>query len=211
LADEEFSICVEEIGSTPLPPYIKTEDSEQIKKDYQTVFAKNKGSVAAPTAGLHFTPELLEKIKAKGVEILTVTLHVGLGTFAPVEVDDIEEHQIHSEWASISKTTAEKLNKLKQQRKNIIAVGTTAARTLESFATEKNILEHGDKWVNIYIYPGYKYKFIDQLITNFHLPKSSLLFMVSALAGRENIMTAYSQAVEKRYRFFSFGDAMFIR
>jgi S-adenosylmethionine:tRNA ribosyltransferase-isomerase len=209
-ADKEFLSVVEKIGHTPLPPYIKTEDSQQIKKDYQTVFAKNKGSVAAPTAGLHFTTELLDGIKAKGVEILNVTLHVGLGTFAPVEVDDITKHKIHSEWASIDQATAEKLNKLKQQGKNIIAVGTTSARTLEAFATDGN-LDFGDKWVDVYIYPSYKFKFVDQLITNFHLPKSSLLFMVSALAGRENILAAYNHAVAEKYRFFSFGDAMLIK
>ncbi|MBT7552945.1 tRNA preQ1(34) S-adenosylmethionine ribosyltransferase-isomerase QueA [bacterium] len=210
LADEDFLQLVEKIGHTPLPPYIKTEDSRQIKKDYQTVFAKDKGSVAAPTAGLHFTPELLEKIKAKGVEILTVTLHVGLGTFAPVEVDEIEEHQIHSEWASISKYTVEKLNELKQQGKNIVAVGTTAARLLEAFTNDQKNLVAGEKWVDIYIYPGYEYKFIDALVTNFHLPKSSLLFMVSALVGRENVLAAYKHAIAEKYRFFSFGDAMFI-
>ena len=166
--------------------------------------------MAAPTAGLHFTPELLEKIKAKGVEILTVTLHVGLGTFAPVEVDEIEEHQIHSEWASISKYTVEKLNELKQQGKNIVAVGTTAARLLEAFTNDQKNLVAGEKWVDIYIYPGYEYKFIDALVTNFHLPKSSLLFMVSALVGRENVLAAYKHAIAEKYRFFSFGDAMFI-
>lgn len=211
LLDEDFLRVVEKIGHTPLPPYIKTEDSQQIKKDYQTVFAKNKGSVAAPTAGLHFTTVLLEKIKAKHIQIFTVTLHVGLGTFAPVEVTEIEEHKIHSEWASIDQDTAQKLNKLKQQGKNIIAVGTTSARTLEAFASENNILSFGDKWVDIYIYPGYKFKFVDELLTNFHLPKSSLLFMASALAGREHILAAYQHAVAAKYRFFSFGDAMLIK
>ncbi|MCB9803155.1 tRNA preQ1(34) S-adenosylmethionine ribosyltransferase-isomerase QueA [Candidatus Nomurabacteria bacterium] len=210
-ADDKFLQTVEKIGQTPLPPYIKTADSKKIRDDYQTVFAKDKGSVAAPTAGLHFTKELLEKIKAQGVEILTVTLHVGLGTFAPVEVEEIEEHQIHSEWASIKKDVSDRLNDLKKSGKNIIAVGTTAARTLEAFSTAKGNLASGEKWVKIYIYPGYKYRFVDGLITNFHLPKSSLLFMVSALAGRENIMAAYQHALKNDYRFFSFGDAMFIK
>lgn len=207
---DNFIKIVEQIGATPLPPYIKTADTAEIKEKYQTVFAKNKGSVAAPTAGLHFTEELLNKIKAKGTQVFTLTLHVGLGTFAPVVVEDITQHQIHSEWASISQEVAEKLNQLKKQKKNIIAVGTTAARTLEAFSTEDSLLEAGEKWVDIYIYPGYQYRFVDSLITNFHLPKSSLLFMVSALVGRENLLEAYRYAVKNKYRFFSFGDAMFI-
>ncbi len=215
LAGLDFLKIVEKIGHTPLPPYIKTADSPstalRVKKDYQTVFAKTSGSVAAPTAGLHFTPALLKKIEAKGIKILRVTLHVGLGTFAPVEVEDITQHQIHSEWASIDKTTAEKLNQAKKSGKKILAVGTTAARTLEAFSDQKGILQSGEKWVNIYIYPGIKFKFVDSLITNFHLPKSSLLFMVSALAGREQIMNAYQHAVQNNYRFFSFGDAMLIK
>lgn len=209
--DFDFLKIVEFIGHTPLPPYIKTADDKQIKKDYQTVFAKSLGSVAAPTAGLHFTPALLKKIEGAGIKILKVTLHVGLGTFAPVEVEDITKHQIHSEWASIDKTTAKKLNQYKKAGKKIIAIGTTAARTLEAFSDEKSQLVSGEKWVNIYIYPGVKFKFVDSLITNFHLPKSSLLFMVSAMAGRENIMNAYQHAVKNNYRFFSFGDAMLIK
>ena len=210
-ANQDFLKIVEQIGHTPLPPYIKTKDSADIKKDYQTAFAKTTGSVAAPTAGLHFTPALLKKIEAKGIKILKVTLHVGLGTFAPVEVEDITQHQIHSEWASIDKATANKLNKFKQQGKNIVAVGTTAARTLEAFSNKHGFLQAGEKWVNIYIYPGVKFKFVDSLITNFHLPKSSLLFMVSALAGREHVMKAYQHAVQNNYRFFSFGDVMLIK
>jgi len=202
---------IERIGHTPLPPYIKTKDSRKIKKDYQTIYAKRGGSAAAPTAGLHFTKRVLNKLKKRGVRIFKVTLHVSLGTFAPVEVDNIKEHKIHHEWASIDKKTAKELNKLKKQAKNIVAVGTTSARTLEAFSDKQNHLKSGNKWVDIYIYPGYKYKFIDDLITNFHLPKSSLLFMVSALAGRELIMSVYKKAVKLKYRFFSFGDAMFIK
>jgi len=198
------------IGNTPLPPYIKSLDSKKIKKDYQTVYAKERGSVAAPTAGLHFTDKLLKKIKKKGIKVFNVTLHVGLGTFAPVEVKDIEKHKIHHEQASIDKKTSESLNKLKKEGRNIIAVGTTTARTLEAFSIKKNKLSFGNKNVDIYIYPGYKYKFVDDLITNFHLPKSSLLFMVSALANRKLILDIYKEAVKLKYRFFSFGDAMFI-
>lgn len=201
---------INKIGHTPLPPYIKTKDSKQIKKDYQTVYAKSIGSVAAPTAGLHFTKQVLNQLTKKRVKFFTVTLHVSLGTFAPVEVADIKKHKIHHEWASIDKKTVVNLNKLKKQGKNIIAVGTTSARTLEAFSNKAGELEAGNKWVDIYIYPGYKYRFVDDLITNFHLPKSSLLFMVSALATRELIIKTYRKAVAKKYRFFSFGDAMFI-
>lgn len=201
---------IDAIGHTPLPPYIKTKDSGQIKKDYQTIYAKDRGSAAAPTAGLHFTDRVLKKLKKQGVKIFKVTLHVGLGTFASVESKDIKKHQIHHEWASIDKTTANNLNKLKKSGKNIIAVGTTSARTLEAFSKKDGQLQAGSKWVDIYIYPGYQYKFVDELITNFHLPKSSLLFMVSALVGRENILKIYKKAIKMKYRFFSFGDAMFI-
>lgn len=200
---------IQSIGHTPLPPYIKTRDSSKIKKDYQTVYAETTGSAAAPTAGLHFTNKILKKLGRKGVKIFKVTLHVGLGTFAPVEVEDIKKHRIHHEWAEIDSKTAVALNKLKQQNKNIIAVGTTSARTLEAFTKNKK-LQSGEKWVNIYIYPGYRWRFVDDLITNFHLPKSSLLFMVSALAGREAILKTYKKAIAKRYRFFSFGDAMLV-
>lgn len=207
---KKLESLIEQIGHTPLPPYIKAKDSQKIKKDYQTVYARSSGSAAAPTAGLHFTDRVLKKLSKKGVQIFKVTLHVGLGTFAPVEVDDIKQHQIHHEWASIDKQTATTLNTLKKQGKNIIAVGTTTARTLEAFSNTKGQLGAGQKWVDIYIYPGYKYKFVDDLVTNFHLPKSSLLFMVSALANRELIMKTYRKAIAKQYRFFSFGDAMFI-
>lgn len=207
---QELEELVEEIGQTPLPPYIKTQDSDEIKQDYQTVFAKSKGSVAAPTAGLHFTEELFKKLEAKNIKIFKITLHVSLGTFAPVDVKDITQYKIHSEWASIDKQTANELNKLKQANKNIIAVGTTSARTLEAFSDEQGNLSAGNKNINIYIYPGYKYKFVDDMITNFHLPKSSLLFMISALAGRELILNTYQEAIKLKYRFYSFGDAMFI-
>lgn len=201
---------IEAIGHTPLPPYIKTKDSQKIKQDYQTIYAKTSGSAAAPTAGLHFTDRVLKRIKKKGARIFKVTLHVGLGTFAPVEVSDIRKHKIHHEWASIDKGTAQTLNKLKKQGKNIIAVGTTSARTLEAFSDSTGQLKSGSQWVDIYIYPGYQYRFVDDLITNFHLPKSSLLFMVSALASRELILKSYKKAINLKYRFFSFGDATFI-
>ena len=206
---QSLNKIIEQIGHTPLPPYIKTKDSAKIKKDYQTVYAKSAGSAAAPTAGLHFTKRVLDKLEKKGVKIFKVTLHVGLGTFAPVEADDITKHKIHHEWAEIDTKTANALNKLKHQGKNIIAVGTTSARTLEAFAKGKK-LQSGKKWVDIYIYPGYKYKFVDDMITNFHLPKSSLLFMISALASRELILKIYRRAIKLKYRFFSFGDSMFI-
>lgn len=202
--------AIDVIGHTPTPPYIKIKDSQKVKADYQTVYAKSRGSAAAPTAGLHFTKNVLKRLENKGVKIFKVTLHVSLGTFAPVEVEDIKKHQIHHEWATIDKKTADALNQLKNQGKNIVAVGTTSARTLEAFASKKNQIEFGSKWVSIYIYPGYKWKFVDEMITNFHLPKSSLLFMISSLAGREFILKAYKKAVALKYRFFSFGDSMFI-
>jgi S-adenosylmethionine:tRNA ribosyltransferase-isomerase len=197
------------IGQTPIPPYIKVKDSAKLRQDYQTIYASKIGSAAAPTAGLHFTKPLLAKLKKKGIKIFKVTLHVSLGTFAPVEVKDITKHKIHQEWAEIDKSTAQELNKLKKAGQNIVAVGTTTARTLEAFTKNKKLMA-GQRWVDIYIYPGYKFKFVDDLITNFHLPKSSLLFMVSALAGRNFIMKAYQKAIKLKYRFFSFGDAMFI-
>jgi len=202
--------AISQIGHTPLPPYIKVKDSQKIKQDYQTIFAKKFGSAAAPTAGLHFTPRLIKKLKAKGIKIYKITLHVGLGTFAPVEVEDIKAHKIHREWAEIDKATAQYLNNAKIQGKNIIAVGTTTARTLEAMSDKVGHIKAQAKWVDIYIYPGYKFKFVDDLITNFHLPQSSLLFMVSALAGREQILKIYNKAIKLKYRFFSFGDAMFI-
>lgn len=203
---------IERIGSTPLPPYIKRNKGELVKDaDYQTVYAKEKGSVAAPTAGLHFTSELLAKLQSKGVQIEYVTLHVGWGTFAPIKTDDVERHDIHEEFYELSKKTADALNKAKTAGKRIVVVGTTAARTLESAADDTGVLVPGDRWTKIYIYPGYKFKFVDSLITNFHVPKSSLLVLVSALAGREVILKAYREAIEREYRFFSYGDAMWIR
>ena len=196
------------IGNMPLPPYITARLSD--KERYQTVYAKERGSAAAPTAGLHFTPELIEKIKAKGIGFGEVTLHVGLGTFRPVKVDKIEEHIMHAEHFSISAQTAEEINRRKKAGGRIIAVGTTTCRVLESVAAEDGTLTAGSGNTRIFIYPGYKFKAIDALITNFHLPESTLLMLVSALAGRENIMNAYHTAVEEKYRFFSFGDAMLI-
>ena len=200
---------LEELGTMPLPPYIHEKLKDQSR--YQTVYAKEVGSAAAPTAGLHFTEELLDKIKEKGVNITYVTLHVGLGTFRPVNVEKIEEHEMHSEFYSMSKETAELLNKTHQSEKKIIAVGTTSTRTLETIANKYEQFIECSGWTNIFIYPGYKFKAIDNLITNFHLPKSTLVMLVSALAGRENILNAYQIAVKNNYRFFSFGDAMFIK
>lgn len=201
---------LEKLGTMPLPPYIHEKLSDQGR--YQTVYAKNIGSAAAPTAGLHFTKELLKKIEAKGVIITYVTLHVGLGTFRPVEEENILEHKMHSEYYIMSKETADILNKAKEEKKRIIAVGTTSTRTLETIATNNNgkFIETSGN-TNIFIYPGYEFKAIDALITNFHLPKSTLLMLVSALAGKDNIFKAYKEAIDKKYRFFSFGDAMFIK
>ena len=206
--DGIFLEVLERLGKMPLPPYIKAEleDSER----YQTVYSKELGSAAAPTAGLHFTPELLEKIAAMGVKICFVTLHVGLGTFRPVKEDEIEDHAMHSEFCIIPEETAAAVTEAKMQGRRVIAVGTTSCRTLESFSEEDGTLKAGSGWTNIFIYPGYKFKCVDALITNFHLPESTLIMLVSALAGRENVLNAYKIAVENRYRFFSFGDAMFI-
>jgi len=203
-----FLEVLERLGKMPLPPYIREElqDSER----YQTVYSKEIGSAAAPTAGLHFTPELLEKIAAKGVKICYVTLHVGLGTFRPVKEDEIEEHLMHSEFCIVPEETAQAVTEAKQNHRRVIAVGTTSCRTLESFTAEDGTLAATSGWTNIFIYPGYRFKCIDALVTNFHLPESTLIMLVSALAGRENILNAYKIAVEQRYRFFSFGDAMFI-
>lgn len=200
---------LEHLGTMPLPPYIHENLEDQSL--YQTVYAKEVGSAAAPTAGLHFTKELLKQIEEKGVNIAYVTLHVGLGTFRPVSVDNIEEHEMHSEFYSITKEVADLLNKTKKEGHNIIAVGTTSTRTLETIASQYNEFKECNGWTNIFIYPGYEFKGIDKLITNFHLPKSTLVMLVSALAGRENILNAYKIAVEDKYRFFSFGDAMFIK
>ncbi len=206
--DGIFNEILDEIGLMPLPPYIHEELKE--KDRYQTVYAKFQGSAAAPTAGLHFTNELLEKIKQKGVEIANVTLHVGIGTFRPVKVDNIEEHLMHSEHFYIKQEDVEKINSAKKEGRRVIAVGTTSCRVLESIADENGMVKETEEDTSIFIYPGYKFKCIDALITNFHLPESTLLMLVSALAGKEFIMEAYNQAVEEKYRFFSFGDAMLI-
>ncbi len=203
-----FNEILDQIGLMPLPPYIKEKLDD--KSRYQTVYAKYEGSAAAPTAGLHFTEELLEKIKEKGVEIANVTLHVGIGTFRPVKVENIEEHDMHSEHYYIKHEDAEKINNTKKNGGRIIAVGTTSCRVLESVADERGLVKETEGDTSIFIYPGYKFKCIDCLITNFHLPESTLIMLVSALAGKDYIMKAYKHAVEEKYRFFSFGDAMFI-
>lgn len=200
---------LEKLGSMPLPPYIHEKLTDQSR--YQTVYAKEVGSAAAPTAGLHFTKDLLKQIADKGINIAYITLHVGLGTFRPVSVDTIEEHEMHSEYFSMTKEVADLLNQTKKSGKRIIAVGTTSTRTLETIMTKYNTFKECSGWTNIFIYPGYKFKGIDCLSTNFHLPKSTLVMLVSALAGRENILNAYNEAVKEKYRFFSFGDAMFIK
>lgn len=206
--DGIFEEILDELGQMPLPPYIthKLED----KNRYQTVYAKHEGSAAAPTAGLHFTPELLEAIEKKGVDIARVTLHVGLGTFRPVKVENILDHHMHSEFYMVDKEAADKINNAKAGGGRVISVGTTSTRTLESVADENGIVKPCSGWTQIFIYPGYQFKVIDCLITNFHLPESTLVMLVSALAGRENVLNAYKIAVEEKYRFFSFGDAMFI-
>ena len=203
-----FEEILDQLGEMPLPPYITHKLKD--KNRYQTVYAKHEGSAAAPTAGLHFTKELLEQVKAKGVNIAHVTLHVGLGTFRPVKVDDVEQHHMHSEFYIVEEDQAKLINDTKKNGGRVIAVGTTSCRTLESATGEDGILKAGSGWTEIFIYPGYKFKMIDGLITNFHLPESTLVMLVSALAGKENIMHAYEVAVQERYRFFSFGDAMLI-
>ena len=203
-----FLEVLERLGKMPLPPYIKEElqDSER----YQTVYSKELGSAAAPTAGLHFTNELLDSVRSRGAETAFVTLHVGLGTFRPVKEEKIEDHDMHSEFCIVPETTADIVNRTHENGGKVVAVGTTSCRTLESF-TENGILKSGSRWTDIFIYPGYSFKCVDALITNFHLPESTLIMLVSALAGRENVLKAYETAVENRYRFFSFGDAMFIK
>jgi S-adenosylmethionine:tRNA ribosyltransferase-isomerase len=206
--DGNFENILEKLGETPLPPYItaKLEDSEL----YQTVYSKQSGSAAAPTAGLHFTKEMLEKITNSGIETAFVTLHVGLGTFRPVNELNILDHHMHREFYSVSQEAADKINKAKQEGRRIVAIGTTSVRTLEA-AGESGVVKAGGNWTEIFIYPGYKYRFVDALVTNFHLPQSTLLMLVSALSSREKILNAYKIAVDNKYRFFSFGDAMFIR
>lgn len=203
-----FEEILDELGQMPLPPYITHQLKD--KNRYQTVYAKHDGSAAAPTAGLHFTPELLDAIRAMGVRIAEVTLHVGLGTFRPVKVEDVLEHHMHSEFYQISQEAANTINETRKQGGRIICVGTTSCRTIESAAAEDGSLKPVSGWTDIFIYPGYRFKVLDGLITNFHLPESTLLMLVSALAGREHIMEAYASAVKERYRFFSFGDAMLI-
>ena len=206
--DGIFEEILDKLGQMPLPPYIT--HALKNKDRYNTVYAKYEGSAAAPTAGLHFTKELLEKIKEKGVDIARVTLHVGLGTFRPVKEDNILEHKMHTEWYRITAENAEKINKAKREGHRVICVGTTSCRTVESVADENGMVKETEGDTSIFIYPGYKFKCLDCLITNFHLPESTLIMLVSALAGRENVLKAYNHAVEEKYRFFSFGDAMFI-
>ena len=203
-----FLEILEHLGKMPLPPYIKEElqDNER----YQTVYSKVVGSAAAPTAGLHFTPELLAKVQEIGVKVCYITLHVGLGTFRPVKAEDIQDHEMHSEFCMISRETADIINETKRNGGRVICVGTTSCRTIESFAAEDGTMTERSGWTNIFIYPGYHFKVLDALVTNFHLPQSTLIMLVSALAGREHVLAAYEEAVKERYRFFSFGDAMFI-
>ena len=204
-----FEEVLDSLGEMPLPPYIheRLEDKER----YQTVYSKENGSAAAPTAGLHFTKELLEQIKEKGVKIVYLTLHVGLGTFRPVKVEKIEEHEMHSEFYILSKESADIINETKKRGNKVISVGTTSTRTLETIGDENGFVKEQSGWTNIFIYPGYKFKVVDRLITNFHLPESTLIMLVSTLAGKEHTMKAYEEAVKEKYRFFSFGDAMFIK
>lgn len=203
-----FEEILDRLGQMPLPPYITHQLQE--RERYNTVYAVHEGSAAAPTAGLHFTPELLQEIEKKGVDIARVTLHVGLGTFRPVKAEEITDHHMHSEFYQIQEEAAEKINRAKSGNGRVICVGTTSCRTVESAADENGRIQAGSGWTEIFIYPGYRFKVLDGLITNFHLPESTLIMLVSALAGREQVMKAYEEAVEERYRFFSFGDAMYI-
>jgi S-adenosylmethionine:tRNA ribosyltransferase-isomerase len=205
-----FEQIIDRIGHVPLPPYIKRNDDKNDRTFYQTVYASQKGAVAAPTAGLHFSQSLMKKLEEKGVKIVALTLHVGYGTFLPVRVSDIRDHRIHSEWYSISKETADMINESKRKGHRIVAVGTTAVRTLEYAGKENGIVAQGEGSCNLFIYPGYKFKTVDVMLTNFHLPKSTLLMLVSAFSTRDNVLNAYKAAIEKQYRFFSYGDAMLI-
>ncbi|MFL8465145.1 tRNA preQ1(34) S-adenosylmethionine ribosyltransferase-isomerase QueA [Clostridioides difficile] len=207
--DGIFEEILDELGNMPLPPYITARLDE--KERYQTVYSKYNGSAAAPTAGLHFTEELLNKIKEKGVDIAFVTLHVGLGTFRPVKVEDVLNHKMHSEYYMVSQEAADKINRAKENGKNVICVGTTSCRTIESACNEYGKMKETSGWTEIFIYPGYKFKVLDKLITNFHLPESTLIMLVSAICGKDNVLNAYNEAVKERYRFFSFGDAMIIK
>ena len=206
--DGIFEEILDQLGEMPLPPYITHKLKDRNR--YQTVYAKHEGSAAAPTAGLHFTPELLREVEEAGVRIAHVTLHVGLGTFRPVKVEDVTQHHMHSEFYVVEEDQAELINQAKREHKRVICVGTTSCRTLESAAGEDGILQAKSGWTDIFIYPGYRFKIMDGLITNFHLPESTLLMLVSAFAGKDHIMAAYKEAVKERYRFFSFGDAMMI-
>ncbi len=207
--DGIFEEILDQLGQMPLPPYITRELKD--KNRYQTVYARYDGSAAAPTAGLHFTKELLEEIRAKGVSIAEITLHVGLGTFRPVKAETVEEHHMHSEFYQVTEEAARMINETRSKGGRIVAVGTTSCRTLESAAKDDGTIEAGSGWTDIFIYPGYRFKIVDALITNFHLPKSTLVMLVSALAGREHILAAYEEAIREKYRFFSFGDAMLIQ
>ncbi len=214
LCEDEFESILYKIGKVPLPPYIKRDDVKKNHDDimsYQTVYAEKKGAIAAPTAGLHFTKDLLEKLKSKGIKIFYITLHVGYGTFLPVRVDDIRDHKIHSEKYSISRTVADGLNQARAGGGRIVAVGTTSMRTLEYASNDKGIIAAGSSDCDLFIYPGYQFKAVDAMITNFHLPSSTLLMLVSAFAGRDHILNAYGKAIEEKYRFYSYGDAMFIK
>ena len=204
-----FEEVLDRLGNMPLPPYI-TERLEE-RERYQTVYSKHNGSAAAPTAGLHFTDELLNNIREKGVDIAFVTLHVGLGTFRPVKVDNVLEHEMHSEYYMVDEDAAQKINKAKSNGNRVICVGTTSCRTVESASDENGVIKECSGWTNIFIYPGYKFKIVDRLITNFHLPESTLIMLVSALSSKENVLNAYNVAVENKYRFFSFGDAMIVK
>ena len=204
-----FLEVLERLGKMPLPPYIKAELRD--RERYQTVYSRVSGSAAAPTAGLHFTPDLLKQLEGMGVKLCYITLHVGLGTFRPVKAEDLRDHEMHAEFCQISQEAADRINETRQSGGRVICVGTTSCRTLESFAAEDGTLSPRSGWTNIFIYPGYRFKALDGLITNFHLPQSTLLMLVSALAGREHVLAAYQEAVRERYRFFSFGDAMLIQ
>jgi len=214
ICQKPFADILDQIGEVPLPPYIHRDlingRAQNDRNSYQTVYAVHKGAVAAPTAGLHFSDALLEQIRQKGIELIEITLHVGYGTFMPVRVDDIREHQIHSEYYTITADGAEKITRAKTQGRRVVAVGTTSVRALEFAARNNSTVVPGSGSCDLFIFPGYEFKMVDAMITNFHLPKSTLLMLVSAFAGRENILSAYAEAIKEKYRFFSYGDAMFI-
>lgn len=209
-AHESFFELIERIGHVPLPPYISREDSTTDRERYQTVYARERGSVAAPTAGLHFTPEILEQIRGRGIETAEVTLHVGLGTFQPVRVERVEDHRLHAERYSISEDAAAKIRAARKAKGRVVAVGTTTVRTLEFAARESGVVQSGTGEAQLFIYPGYRFRVVDALLTNFHLPESTLLMLVCALGGQENVIRAYAHAVREKYRFYSYGDCMFV-